>query len=407
MSDTLPDLDTLIKEATSDRLRVGTHTYLGVLLVHLCYALAVQLTRNHCVMHVSPRPALGHATVFCVACAVTCFRLMCGLLLASQEFETAAKEGRLEEALAEGAIEMTPEEVQQLKAREAADAAAATVTNAGPGPQVAGTDPTISQQRPASRGAAAAGATPAAEQQPQRAAVADPGQAQPVHSAPVVPEMSAAAGATPKAQQPQSAAVAEPSQVQAAHGAPPVPNRPTEAAPPADSPGSEAAGNATTADSRRSSQNPFVQPTNRFQYNPGSHNVPNMKRASATPSKRQQTSRHSMYQQPAGPQPPPGLLEREQFLSELRRRQQQEQQEAQAAAEQQQQLQQRQQQPLPDAESAAAASQPNSDAQEAFLAKYTFETLAMQREAQEAADVPVGPLGWQAELASVSHATAC
>ena len=31
----------------------------------------------------------------------------------------------------------------------------------------------------------------------------------------------------------------------------------------------------------------------------------------------------------------------------------------------------------------------------------------MQREAQEAADVPVGPLGWQAELASVSHAAVC
>ena len=41
VSDTLPDLDTLIKEATSDRLRVGTRTYVGVWLVHLCNALAV------------------------------------------------------------------------------------------------------------------------------------------------------------------------------------------------------------------------------------------------------------------------------------------------------------------------------------------------------------------------------
>lgn len=41
VSDALPDLDTLIKEATSDRLRVGTHTYLGVWLVHLWNALAM------------------------------------------------------------------------------------------------------------------------------------------------------------------------------------------------------------------------------------------------------------------------------------------------------------------------------------------------------------------------------
>ena len=323
---------------------------------------------------------------------------MCGLLLALQEFETAAKEGRLEEALAEGAIQMSPEEVQQLKAREAADGAAATVTNAAPGPQAADIEPTVSQQRPASRGGAAAGAT-RAQQQPQRAAAADPGRARPAHGAPVVPEVSAAAGAAPERQQPQSAAASEPSQAQPFQGASPLPDLPTDAAAPAHSPASAAAGNAATADSLRSTQKPFAQPTNRFQYNPGAQNVPDMKRASAA-GKREQSGRHSMYQQPAGPQPPPGLLEREQFLSELKQRQQQEQQEAKAAAEQQQQRQQ----PLSDAESATAASQPNSDAQEVFLAKYTFETLAMQREAQEAADAPVGPLGWQAELASVSHA---
>ena len=404
VSDALPDLDTLIKEATSDRLRVGTHILLGVLLVHLWNALAVHVTRHHGTMHVHSCPASRRAATpaLDVRSPVSCW--MCGLLFASQEFDTAAKEGRLDEVLAEGAIEMTPEEVQQLKAREAADAAAATVTNAGSGPQAAGADTPISRQHPASSGAAAAGATPE-QQQPQRAAAADTGQAQPVHSAPVVPEMSAAAGATPEAQQPQSAAAVEPSQARPVHGVPPVPDMSKDAAAPADRPGSEA-GNANTADSLRSSQKPFGQPANRFQYNPGAQNVPNMKGPPATPSKRQQPSRHSMYQQPAGPQPPPGMLEREQFLSELRRRQQQEQQDAQAGAEQQwRQQQQQQQPPLPDAEP-AAASQPSSDAQEAFLAKYTFETLAMQREAAAAADVPVGPLGWQAELALVSYAAA-
>lgn len=311
VSDTLPDLDGLIKQATTNRLR---------------------------------------------------------------DIETAAKEGRLEEVLAEGAVDMSPEEVQRLKVQPETqpDEQPGTQSEA-PGNAVAAG---AAQVDSVAGGSGAAAEATAACAEPAAGGSTQP----PVASRERPPQAASPTSASTRHQQASSAPV----QWDDAAMQPNIATQRTDKA------GARAAGAAA--------QQPAVS-------KPG---------------------RKPLYQQPAGPAPPPGLLEHEQFVSELRQRQQQEQEQGQ---------QRRQQWPAAStAESqaatadcastaaAAAAAGPEaaaaggastaaavgSDAQDVFLAKYTFESLAMQREAREAEEAaaaaaePSAPLmDWQAELAEV------
>jgi hypothetical protein len=236
---------------------------------------------------------------WCLGCADAGRFLTCNMLL--QQFETAAKEGRLEEVLAEGAIEMTPEEVQQLKAREAADSAAAGLADTMPNPPEAGPATPMPQRRPG-------------------------------------PSADAATADTMRGQRPaESAAAAGPSQAYPSHSASPAPDRTTGASSPVDGPRAAAADpRSKGAESSVPSQQMPAQTSSAYNGLDTQVASPSKSSTAAT-GEHQSSSRQSMYQQPAGPQPPPGLLEREQFLTELRQRQQQEQQEAAAGAQQQQQ----------------------------------------------------------------------
>ena len=155
-------------------------------------------TGNCCSLHIACIHMLLGAimnAVHLVLVAVICCVADALLLFALQQFETAAKEGRLEEVLAEGAIKMTPEEVQQLKARQAADGGAAHGADDMLGPKVPDAHTPAPEPPPASsRGATAAGAPPA-QQQAEAAAAVGSNQAQPVQSAfAAAPDRSTAAG---------------------------------------------------------------------------------------------------------------------------------------------------------------------------------------------------------------------
>lgn len=321
-------------------------------------------------------------------------------------------------------------QVQQLKERQAADggatagnAASGTARSSGATSSVAAPAADVMQQLAQQVQSLQATAESSVQSQPRASsggALSDqmPQQGQPQHAA-SGPATAGTEATRPAAQFADvAAALAAPGTAMAsAHDAPAAAtDAPSPVLTTASSPQQETS--PAAAPPSAAASHPSAEVVHRSEAKPAAAAAA----AAAQPSTRQQ----STYQRAAGPQLPPGLLEHDKFLAELRLRQQREQEQAQAElrmrrkvgaeAQQQQSAQRQPAHPSAAATEAApaalaeaaqpapAAAQPGSEVDEAFLAKYTFETLAMQREVQEAAaeaEEPEGSLGWQAELAQV------